>query len=183
MNTPIVGAPTYGERTTVKGRNDSASAIAKGTPVCLSLDGTEDGLAVKLPADGGSQALADTFFYCVAKESVAVNAIGDFQVFGVVREAILRRATRGGSATSDNWAGSTSIAKGVLLSLDTVNNCFSTAAASETTASNTTITENVTRRCYAFLAADVASFASTDSIATSNGSALTVLAKVFVRAL
>lgn len=183
MNTPLVGAPSGGNRLTVPVRNDAGASIPKGTPVVLSLDGTEDGLAVLLPSGAGSQALADTFYYGVAKETMAAGDLGNTQLFGVVREAILRRATRGGSATSDNWAGSTSIAKGVLLSIDTVNNCFSTAAGSSTNDSNTSITTFGSRRPFAFLAADVASFASTDSVATSNGSALTVLAKVFLRGL
>jgi len=182
MNSPTVGYTKGGDRITSRVRNDAGASIPKGTPVGLSLDGTEDGLAVKLPSGMGSQALCDTFFYGVAKETIADGEIGDVQLFGVVREAILRRATRGGSATSDNWAGSTSIAKGVLLSCDTVNNCFSTAAGSNTVG-ETTVTYINSRRAYAFLAEDVASFASTDSVATSNGTALTVLAKVFVRNL
>lgn len=159
------------------------SATPVGTPVVLSLNGTEDGLAVILPSAATTQALADQFFFGVARDTYAANDIGDVQLFGYVRNIILLRATRGGSATSDNWAGSTSIAKGVLLSIDTVNNCFSTAPASGTMASNTTATTYATQRPFVFLAADVASFASTDSVATSNGSALTVLAKAFIRAL
>ncbi len=183
MNSPMIGAPSGGERLTLVAKNSSGSSMPKGTPVTLDLDGTNDGLTVILPSGASTQALCDQFFFGVAKDTIADGSFGPVQLFGVVREAILRRATRGGSATSDNWAGSTSIAKGVLLSIDTVNNCFSTAAASQTNDSNTSITTIASRTPFAFLAADVASFASTDSVATSNGSALTVLAKVFVRAL
>jgi hypothetical protein len=183
MNSPFVGFTTGGERITAKVRNDSGGSIPKGTPVTLALDGTDDGLAVILPSAAGSQAAADQFFYGILKDTLADTAIGEVQLFGVARQAIIRRATRGGSATSDNWAGSTSIAKGVLLSIDTVNNCFSTAAASQTNDSNTSITTIASRVPFAFLAESLISFASTDSVATSNGSALTILAKVFVRAL
>jgi hypothetical protein len=82
------------------------------------------------------------------------------------------RATR--SANTADWVGSTSIASAVLLSIDITNNAFVTAAAA---------TASFTRRPYAFLAQDLASFASTASTATSYGTALTVLAKAFVRAL
>lgn len=183
MNMSLVGFTSGGERITAKVRNDAGASIPKGTPVTLSLDGTEDGLAVILPSGAADQATADKFFFGVAKDTMASTDLGDVQLFGVVRQAIIRRATRGGSATSDNWAGSTSIAKGVLLSIDTVNNCFSTAAASQTNDSNTSITTIGSRTPFAFLAESLNSFASTDSVATSNGSALTVLAKVFVRAL
>lgn len=158
-----------------------ASATPKGTPVTLRLNGTEDGLAVILPSAATTQALADQFFYGVARDTYIANELGDVINFGFVREAILRRATR--SDDSANWVGSTSIAKGVLLSIDTVNNVFSTAAASQTNDSNTSITTIASRTPFAFLAADVASFASSLSTATSNGTALTVLAKAFVRAL
>ena len=183
MNSPFVGTPSGGERITVKVRNDAGASIPKGSPVCLALDGTDDGLAVILPSGSGAQATADKFFFGVIKDTLADPGVGDAQLFGVVRQAIIRRATRGGSATSDNWAGSTSIAKGVLLSIDTVNNCFSTAADSQTNDSNTSITTVASRTPFAFLAESLISFASTDSVATSNGSALTILAKVFVRAL
>src|SRR5688572_7673296 len=118
----------------VEVRARAISATPKGTPVCLQLNGTEDGLAVILPSAATSQALADCFFYGVARDTYAANQLGNFITFGYVRQAIIRRATRGGSATSDNWAGSTSIAKQVLLSIDTVNNCFSTAGVATTTA-------------------------------------------------
>lgn len=182
MNAPLVGTPLGGDRITINVQNTSGASMPKGTPVTLDLDGTRDGLTVILPSGATDQATCDQFFYGIVKDTIASTEYGPVQLFGVVREAILRRATRGGSATSDNWAGSTSIAKGVLLSIDTVNNCFSTAAGSNTVG-ETTVTYINSRRAFAFLAASVISFASTDSVATSNGSALTVLAKVFVRAL
>lgn len=184
MNAPFIGFTSGGERQTANVRNDSASvSIPLGTPVTLSLDGTEDGLAVILPSAAADQATADKFFFGVVKDTIAPNSIGPVQLFGVCRDAILRRATRAGSATSDNWAGSTSIAKGVLLSLDTVNNCFSTAVGSTAVPTTDAVTVENTRFPFAFLAQSINSFASTDSVATSNGSALTVLAKVFVRSL
>ena len=178
MNSQMVGMSLKGERVTVKVRNDSSSAMPLGTPVGLSLDGTEDGLAVKLPADMSTQALADIFFFGVITDAtIAANAIGNSQTFGLVQKAVIRRGTR--AASTDNWAGSTSIAKGVLLMCDTVNNCFSTLANASSFASTDTI---ASRGAFAFLAQDVASFASTGSTSGSN-TALTTYAKVFVRSL
>jgi len=162
-------------------RNDEASAnIPKGTPVVLTLDGTEDGLAVVLPSSAGSQALADMFLFGVASDVVEPARLGNATKFGIARQAILRRATR--AASTDNWVGSTSIAKGVLLRLDTVNNCFSTAASIVTTATDTVVTISYHHRPNAWLAEDVASFASTAST-TGAATALTVFAKAFVRLL
>lgn len=182
MNTPTVGFRKAGEMVTAPVRNDSGATITLGSPVTLDLAGTEDGLRVFLPSDGGSQALSDMFFYGVALTDIPDGTIGDVQLFGVCQKVILRRATRSEASTGVNWVGSTSIAKGVLLSLDTVNDIFSTAAGSATVG-ETTVTYVNSRRPFAFLAQDVASFASTDSVATSNGTALTVYAKAFVRVL
>ncbi len=165
-------------------RNDESSAtMALGTPVCLSLDGTEDGLAVLLPSSMSSQALADSFFYGVVQDAAGIAAahLGNVQKHGISNNAKVLRATR--SDDSANWVGSTSIAKGVLLSLDTVNNVFSTDVGSVTFASNTTVSMYPGRSPYAFLAQSIASFASTNSTATSYGTKLTVAAKVFLRSL
>lgn len=180
MNGPQAGSPRGGFRERITVLNDAGASIPRGTPVALSLDGTDDGLAVKLPS-GLSQDLAGIFFAGVVTDTIAAGQYGDAILFGIHQKAILRRATR--AANTDNWAGSTSIAKSVLLSIDTVNNCFSTAAASQTNDSNTSITTFANRKPFAFLANDVASFASTDSTATSNGTALTIATKVFVRGL
>lgn len=181
MNAPLVGFSKNGERITVSARNDAGASIPYGTPVTLSLDGTEDGLAVVLPSGGTSQALCDMFFYGVATDTIADGNVGKVQMFGIVQKAILVRATR--SDDSADWVGSTSLAQGVLLSIDTVNNCFSTAAATGTMASATTATTIASRTPFAFLANDVASFASTASTGTVYGTALTVHTKAFVRAL
>jgi len=182
MNAAYVGAPRSGARVKMPVKNDSNSSasIPVGTPVYMSLDGTDDALAVKLPSNG-SQDAADRNFFGVVTDTLASGAIGESILFGIVPKAKIVRATR--SDDSANWVGSTSIANGVLLSIDTVNNAFSTAAASATNASNTTITLVASRTPFAFLAVDIASFASTLSTATSYGTVLTALTKAFVRAL
>ncbi len=182
MNAAYVGAPRSGAKVKMAVRNDAASSasIPIGTPVYMSMDGTEDALAVKLPSNG-SQDAADKFFFGVVTDTLSANQFGEAILFGICPKAKIVRATR--SDDSANWVGSTSIAQGVLLSIDTVNNAFSTAAASQTNASNTSITTIASRTPFAFLAVDIASFASTLSTATSYGTVLTALTKAFVRAL
>jgi hypothetical protein len=180
MNTPQVGAPSSGDRTRLVVKNDSGVSIPRGTPVSMGLDGTEDGLAIKLPS-GLTTDLATTFFMGITTDTIGIGAYGEVVSFGIHKNAILLRATR--ASDTSNWAGSTSMAKGQLLSLDTVNNCFSTAAGSAAFASTDATTFYGNRLAFAFLASDVASFNSTLSTATTNGTALTVLARVFVKAL
>jgi len=182
MNAAYVGAPRSGARVKMAVKNDSNSSatIPVGTPVYMSLDGTEDALAVKLPSNG-SQTVADRNFFGVVTDTLLTGALGESILFGIVPKAKIVRATR--SADTADWVGSTSIANGVLLSIDTVNNAFSTAAGSDTVATNTAVTIVASRIPFAFLAVDLASFASTNSTATTNGTALTMLTKAFVRAL
>jgi hypothetical protein len=180
MNTPLAGAPRGGDRMRIQVLNDSGAVIPRGTPVSMGLDGTDDGLAVKLPS-GLTTDLATTFFLGITTDTIPIGGYGDVVSFGIHKNAILLRATR--ASDTSNWAGSTSMAKGALLSLDTVNNCFSTAAGSAAFASTDATTFYGNRLAFAFLASDVASFNSTLSTATTNGTALTVTARVFVKAL
>ncbi len=182
MNAAYVGAPKSGNRISMPVQNDATSSatIPVGTPVCLSMDGTDDGLDVCLPSNK-SQDHADMFFFGVITDTLLAGQNGSSICYGLAKKALIVRATR--SDDSANWVGSTSIASRVLLSIDTVNNAFSTAAASQTNASNTSITTIASRVPFVFLANDIASFASTASTATSYGTVLTALTKVFVRAL
>lgn len=162
-------------------RNDAGASIPKGTPVVLSMDGTEDGLAVVLPSGAADQAEADRFCFGIVPDTLASNKIGEAIVFGVVREAIVIRQTR--TASTDTWAASVaSSAIGAQLGIETVNNALSALAAITATAS---ISNAATSRQYAWLAQTLASFATDASTASSifSGTVFTVLAKVFVRML
>jgi len=173
MNAAYVGAPNSGNRIKMPVHNDASAgaSIPAGTPVVLSVDGTHDGMDVALPSNKG-QTHSDLFFFGVVTDTLTAGQPGESVVWGLARGAMLVRATR--AANTDNWVGSTSIASAALLSIDTVNNAFVTAAAA---------TGSITRRPLGFLANDLASFASTLSTATSYGTALTILTKAFVRAL
>ena len=135
------------------------------------MNGTEDGLAVVLPSSAASQAICDTFGFGVVTDALGVeaNRVGEVMLRGVHPAATFRRMTR--AATTDNWTGSASIAQGVILSMDTVNNCFSTAAA------NTTIP------AFAYLGESLATLASTLSTGSAYGTALIVSAKAFLKYL
>ena len=171
------------EFTTTHVRNaETSTTIPIGTPVCLQLNGTEDGLAVILPASA-SQTQADCFFFGVVTDANGILAghIGQVQQYGYCRNALVRMRTR--AASTDNWGASAqSQATGVLLAVDTVYNCFVSTAASVAFASTDAGTITYTRIPYAFLASSIVSVASTVSSGGSN-LALTVLTKVFLRTM
>lgn len=160
-------------------RNDSSSSIPLGTPVALSLDTTEDGLAVVLPADSSAGKLA-AFFYGVSLDVIAANDLGEVQIWGFCRNNVLLRGTR--SATTASWSSIEAIASALWLTFDTVNNAFSTIA--NTIGVSATDAANLTwPQIFAVLAASVASIAASASATTDSRTALTNNAKTFLRGL
>ena len=104
-------------------RSDEASVtIPIGAPICLVLDGTDDGLAAILPS--GSAAKAHAVAFGVSLGAVAPGIDGEAQVFGFCLKTSMLLQTR--AATTDSWSASTQ-SLGVLLNIDTVNNVFSTS--------------------------------------------------------
>lgn len=103
--------------------NDEASAtIALGSPVALTMDGTDDGVAVILPAS--SAAKSHAFHYGVALDQMLPGQKGRVQVFGIVRKAMVLLQTR--TASGESWSAAT-LSQAVLLNVDTVNNAYSTS--------------------------------------------------------
>lgn len=157
-------------------KNSEASAtIPVGSPVCLVMNGTDDGLGVVLPS--GSAAKAHAFLFGVISQSLAPGAFADSQVYGFVNYAVILRQTR--SASSADWSSNNAgFGTGVLLNVDTRMNAFSTSGG----------TLAVTGYLpFAVLAASVATWASTAASDTGvNGStdtrtAITVAGQIFVR--
>jgi len=106
--------------------NDEASAsIPVGAPVVLSLSGTQDGLAVVLPATAADKKQS-TFGYgvCLGKngQSMAPKDFGEAQVFGLNSNVKLLR-TR--ATSTDPYV---SLDVGLLLKAESVSNAFVTAA-------------------------------------------------------
>lgn len=157
-------------------RNDEASAtILRGQPVILSVDGTEDGLAVVLPSSGSAGRLL-SFYYGVALDDVAAGQLGEVQRDGLCNYAILVRQTRSSSTVS--WATEDTMATGILLEANTVNNYFSSGV--------TTIASAATfgmKQYYAWLAQSLASYAGSASATSDTRTALTTAVKAFLRGL
>lgn len=153
---------------------EASSSIPLGTPVVLTLDGTNDGLDVVLP--GSEALLANSMLFGVATETITAGAYGTVQCFGFCRNNVLRQRTRAGtSGTSNTWASVASLAKGHMLAIDTVNNAFSTMSASMAASMFLP---------FAILAESVASVASGVSDSTlHSGTALTTSVKTFIRAM
>ena len=153
-------------------RNDEASTtLQDGTPVVYYMDGTEDGLAVVLPASS-TAIKAHVFFAGVVTEDILVGRIGTVRKTGIHRTTRILRATR--AATSDSWSSSASLAAGHLLVIDTVNNVLSTVAASVGATGYLP---------WAILAQSVASIAASASATSDATTAITQAAKVFLRVL
>lgn len=148
-------------------KNAEASAtIPLGAPVCLVLNGTNDGLGVVLPGTGAS--LATGGLYGVSLGSYAAGSYGEAQVFGFCNNIQLLVATR-----SDNSASfsTNSGALGLILCVDTVNNVFSTTGGTQAKSGFLP---------FAILAASFTA-AGSASASTDTRTAATILAKAFLR--
>lgn len=146
------------------------TTISRGQPVCLSMNGTEDGFAVVLPSNSAAKATA--LFYGVAMKDGAANAYGECQVFGYVEYGMLSRATR--SATTVSWASGASIDTFVLLTIDTVANAFASSGGTQAASAFLPV---------AVLLESVASYAGSASATSDTRTALTSSAKIFLRAM
>jgi hypothetical protein len=125
MNIAQNGNPSARVRMPI--RNDEASAsIPIGAPVCLTLDGTEDGVAVILPSS--SAAKTHAFAFGVALGTYAAGANGEAQVYGFCQKAVILQKTR--AASSDDWSAST-LSQGVILQVNTVHNAFFTSGGTQ----------------------------------------------------
>lgn len=127
---------------------ESSASIPLGSPVCLVLNGTNDGLAVVLPSTGGA-IKAHSLFYGIASEVITAGAYGETVISGFNNYVRILRQTR--AASTDAWASVAAIAVGECLNVDTVNNVMVRSAsiaasaflpiciAAETIASATTL--------------------------------------------
>lgn len=165
MRTPILGPGTFAapsgstHRETIVGvfKNAEASTtLALGVPVVLAFNGTDDGLAVVLPATAG--AAKTTVFACgvvVSPNGIVAGQLGDVQVYGLCLQAKIMVGTR--SATDAVWASYASGAAAGILEMETVNNMFTQlgssasqqyipyAALAESYASSTTQASSLTQ--------------------------------------
>lgn len=187
MNTKLI-AGDKPETVFLRVKNaESSSSIAQGNAVVLVMNATDDGLAVVLPATAAATKTG-TLGYGVATGAITAGSLGDVQVFGFCRNAVVVKRTR--SATDAVWASTAAMSVGQALTIDTVDNClrpvlvqtgavFTGAATTDTAAAPFNLFIP-----YACLAETVAS-QTTSTSATSYvvGTVSTGLVKVFLRML
>lgn len=160
------------DKTVVVIRNaESTSTIPRGTPVVLVLNGTNDGLDVVLPATAGN-ALSGVARYGVATDSILASQYGESIVSGYVAYALITRMTR--AATTDSWTSSASVASGIGLGIDTLNNAFVLGASQAATVASLPI---------AFLVDTLASSAASASATSDARTAITNAVRAFVKML
>lgn len=170
MNFPPVGNKADHITMRIKSA-ETTLTIPKGTPVCLAVNGTDDGLAVVLPATAGA-AKANSFAFGVALSDHVPNDYANAMMFGIVPYALVTRMTR--AATTDSWTSSASVPIGELLALDTLNNAFLLESAS--LGSNNFLP-------FALLAAALVSQSASASATSDTRTAILVGARAFVRML
>lgn len=157
-------------------RNADTVTIPPGTPVCLVMNGTNDGLDVVLPNTGGaSKAHAFLFGAVISPVGPGVNGIpangyGETQIMGVNGAIVLLRGTR--AASTDSWTSTASIASYVVLTIDTVNNAFQSSGGTQAATAYLP---------FAVLAQSVASVVASASATSDTRTALTQSVKAFLR--
>jgi len=161
------------ERGTVRIKNAEASAtINAGQPVCLVMNGTDDGLAVVLPGTGGATK-AHSLFFGVATENIATGNFGNSMVYGFHPAAVFYRGqTR--AASTDSWASAASVAQGALLAIDTAFNAMVSNAASVGATAYLP---------FALLGESIASAASSASATSDTRLSISTAQKVILRAM
>ena len=180
MRTPVLGPGTFASptgsthRETIIGtfKNAETSAtLGLGTPVVLAFNGTDDGLAVQLPATVAAVSAAKNSGFpagvVVSPNGILAGAIGDVQTWGLCLQAKIVAATR--SATSAAWVSYASQDTGAVLEVDTVANAFN-------------IQGSTVAQQYLPYAVLAQSYASSTTQASSLAQP-TITAKVFLRML
>lgn len=159
---------------TVKNAEASAS-IPRGTPVILKLTdtlATDDGLSVVLPGTAGA-AISFAAKFGIINDTIAVNALSESVLFGVAPYSLVTRMTR--AASSDSWTSSASVASGIALGIDTLNNALLMGAS----AAGSLATNIAPIVMLDSIAAAVASATATSDTRT----AITAAVRTFVRML
>lgn len=165
-----VNSGNKGDRIAVNVRNGDTVSIPVGSPVCMVVNGTDDGMAVVLPSQAAGKAFS--FLYGVVLQTLTVGQNGDAQVFGFVNNLILIRQTRAGTSGTSSWAAGATVTDPLGLVVDSVGNGFITSGG--------TLAQTLVMP-FAFLAQTLASYAASATNATDTRTSLTTLVKAFVR--
>lgn len=169
------------------------NSIPAGTPVLLNIGqtpqptiyqnglpaGVEDGLQVVLPTTGannsnfglGAALAAQLFHYGVAIANIGYNQLGEVMVHGVYPFALFVRATR--AASTNSWSSSASLAAGQLLTVDTINNAYTSLATASATHQLSMLP--------VFLLDSIATLAASATATTDTRTAIITQQRVFIR--
>lgn len=152
---------------------ETSATIPRGTPVVLklssTLSATNDGLQVVLPSTAGDPV---NYFgrFGVSVDTMTTNQQSEAILFGVCNYALVTLMTR--AASTNSWTSSASIASGVALGLDSLNNAFLIGASSA---------GSLPFAGGAFLLDSLASAAASATTTADSRTAITTSARVLVR--
>lgn len=170
-----------GDKIICVAKNAEASAtIPLGTPVALAFNGTDDGLAVVLPSSS-SAAKLNAFRFGVAVRDIAAGTVGEVQTYGLCNKVLLALQTRAGTSGGSSFASVDTVAQGVLLSINSVGNVFSTMAQTVAAASSDNQTLSNFDPGRIALAQSIASAAGVATASTYTITQITQYVKAFLR--
>jgi len=115
------------EHVAIRVRNAEASAsIPIGTPVVFKIAATNPGMDVVLPSSEVTMATAGC--YGVAMQTAAAGDFFEAMVFGYCQNIVFLTGTKTASGETFSTASG---AAGIILCVDTVNNCFTTTGGTQ----------------------------------------------------
>jgi hypothetical protein len=179
--------------------NNDTVQINAGTPLVLDLSaalipatsvnglppGYQDGMAVVLPSTAGATP-SSYLAYGVALGNIPVNTLGEAQVHGLVKFALITVQTR--TASTNSWSTVASVNSMALLVIDTLNNAYVTtnsSTATVTAGSAATQTNTVgalsAGQEHALLIDTIATIAASATTSADTRTAILAGYRVFVR--
>lgn len=159
---------------------EASSTINRGMPVVLNMNGTNDGLDVVLPSTAGAVKTA-AFRYGVALTDLNPGDIGEAMMFGECDFVRLTLQTRANTSGGSSFSTADTVALGLILTIVTQANAFSTAAVTVAAASSADQTLSLGNQDYARIGQSLASAAGIATTSTETRTAITQGVKAFLR--
>lgn len=159
---------------------EASASIPIGTPVALVMNATEDGLAVVLPSTSSAAKIV-AFRYGVAVQDIAAGQVGEVQLFGVCPNVKLTLQTRANTSGGSSFSTADTVALGVLLTVFSAGNCFSTIAQTVAFASTDGFSLSNYEPTKAAIGQSLASAAGIATSSTETRTIITQTVKAFLR--
>ncbi len=159
---------------------ESTATIPRGTPCALIMNGTEDGFAVVLPSSSSAAKLS-AFRFGVALDDILAGQTGEVQLAGLCNYVVVSVQTRASTTGAASWSTADTVALGVLLSINSVNNFFSTRPSTIAAASSDNQTLSVVNDIVGFLGQSLASAAASATTTADSRTVITQAAKAYLR--